>query len=122
MRPGKILCCIGNYWEHAQREPKPLNMFLKNPDASIGPGDTIVLPEITEPSSFQHEAELGDRHSRARPRGVKQKNWRKAVFGYHRHDRRLRARRGPLHLAAGKLDGQELRYFRADRAVHHHGR
>jgi 2-keto-4-pentenoate hydratase/2-oxohepta-3-ene-1,7-dioic acid hydratase in catechol pathway len=21
-RPGKILCCIGNYWEHAQREPQ----------------------------------------------------------------------------------------------------
>src|SRR5437588_12459935 len=29
-RPGKILCCIGNYWEHAQREPRPLNMILKN--------------------------------------------------------------------------------------------
>ena len=27
-RPGKILCCIANYWEHAQREPRPLNMFL----------------------------------------------------------------------------------------------
>src|SRR5919106_2206163 len=47
-RPGKILCCIGNYWEHAQREPRPLNMFLKNPDAVIGPGGTIVLPEMTE--------------------------------------------------------------------------
>ena len=30
-RPGKILCCIANYWEHAQREARPLNMFLKNP-------------------------------------------------------------------------------------------
>jgi 2-keto-4-pentenoate hydratase/2-oxohepta-3-ene-1,7-dioic acid hydratase in catechol pathway len=28
-RPGKILCCIANYWEHAQREARPLNMFLK---------------------------------------------------------------------------------------------
>ena len=27
-RPGKILCCIGNYWEHAQREPRALNMFM----------------------------------------------------------------------------------------------
>src|SRR3984893_9409877 len=27
-RPGKILCCIANYWEHAQREARPLNMFL----------------------------------------------------------------------------------------------
>jgi len=53
-RPGKILCCIGNYWEHAQREARPLNMFLKNPDAVIGPGDTIVLPEFTEPYVFHH--------------------------------------------------------------------
>jgi 2-keto-4-pentenoate hydratase/2-oxohepta-3-ene-1,7-dioic acid hydratase in catechol pathway len=36
-RPGKILACIANYWEHAQREPRPLNMFMKNPDAVIGP-------------------------------------------------------------------------------------
>src|SRR5581483_7296882 len=48
-RPGKMLCCIGNYWEHDQREPRNLNMFLKNPDAVIGPGDTIVLPEFTDP-------------------------------------------------------------------------
>ena len=34
-RPGKILCCIANYWEHAQREARALNMFLKNPDAVI---------------------------------------------------------------------------------------
>ena len=26
-RPGKILACIANYWEHAQREPRPLNMY-----------------------------------------------------------------------------------------------
>jgi len=57
-RPGKILCCIANYWEHAQREPRPLNMFLKNPEAVVGPGDTIVLPEFTEPWIFMHEAEL----------------------------------------------------------------
>ena len=48
-RPGKILGCIGNYWEHRERDPRPLNMFLKNPDAVIGPGDTVVLPEMTEP-------------------------------------------------------------------------
>src|SRR6266849_8814509 len=34
-RPGKILCCIANYWEHAQREARPLNMFLKNPEAVV---------------------------------------------------------------------------------------
>ena len=66
-RPGKIINCIANYWEHDQREPRALNMFLKNPDAVIGHGDTIVLPECTEqpiadgpgPYVFQHEAELG---------------------------------------------------------------
>ncbi len=57
-RPGKILCCIGNYWEHAQREPRPLNMFMKNPEAVIGPDDTIILPKLTEPWIFMHEAEL----------------------------------------------------------------
>ena len=57
-RPGKILACIANYWEHAQREARSLNMFMKNPDAVVGPGDTIVLPEFTEPWMFMHEAEL----------------------------------------------------------------
>ena len=58
-RPGKILCCIANYWEHEQRERRDLNLFLKNPDAVIGPGDTIELPEFTQPWCFMHEAELG---------------------------------------------------------------
>ena len=56
-RPGKILACIANYWEHAQREARPLNMFMKNPDAVVGPGDTIkLLPEYTVPWMFMHEA------------------------------------------------------------------
>ena len=37
-RPGKILACIANYWEHGALAARPLNMFLKNPDAVIGPG------------------------------------------------------------------------------------
>src|SRR2546425_9508571 len=80
-RPGKILACIGNYWEHEQREARPLNMFLKNPDAVIGPGDTIVLPEFTDPYVFQHEAELGIVF-KGPAKNVKQADWRKAVFGY----------------------------------------
>ena len=87
-RPGKFINCIANYWEHAQREPRPLNMFLKNPDAVIGDGDTIVLPEITDapffagpgPYVFQHEAELG-LVIRGPAKNVKQDNWRSAVFG-----------------------------------------
>jgi 2-keto-4-pentenoate hydratase/2-oxohepta-3-ene-1,7-dioic acid hydratase in catechol pathway len=88
-RPGKILCCIGNYWEHAQRDPRALNMYIKNPDAVIGPGDTIVLPELTDspyfdgpgPYVFQHEAELGI-VIKGPSKNVKQADWRRAVFGY----------------------------------------
>jgi 2-keto-4-pentenoate hydratase/2-oxohepta-3-ene-1,7-dioic acid hydratase in catechol pathway len=81
MRPGKILACIGNYWEHQEREPRPPNMFLKNPDAVIGPGDTIVLPEFTEPWVFHHEAELAV-VIKGPAKKVPEKNWRRAVFGY----------------------------------------
>ena len=80
-RPGKILACIANYWEHAQREPRPLNMFMKNPDAVIGPGDTIVLPEFTVPWIFMHEAELA-LVIKGPAKMVKAKAWKSAVFGY----------------------------------------
>jgi 2-keto-4-pentenoate hydratase/2-oxohepta-3-ene-1,7-dioic acid hydratase in catechol pathway len=80
-RPGKILCCIANYWEHAQRDARPLNMFMKNPDAVIGPGDTIVLPEYTVPWAFMHEAELA-LVMKGPAKMVKAADWKKAVFGY----------------------------------------
>jgi 2-keto-4-pentenoate hydratase/2-oxohepta-3-ene-1,7-dioic acid hydratase in catechol pathway len=80
-RPGKILCCIANYWEHAQREARPLNMFLKNPEAVVGPGDTIVLPEFREPWIFMHEAELAI-VIKGPAKNVSRENWRSAVFGY----------------------------------------
>ena len=80
-RPGKILCCIANYWEHAQREARPLNMFLKNPEAVVGPGDTIILPEFTEPWIFMHEAELA-LVIKGPAKKVNQADWRSAVFGY----------------------------------------
>ena len=80
-RPGKILACIANYWEHAQREARPLNMFMKNPDAVVGPGDTIVLPEFTVPWIFMHEAELA-LVIKGPAKMVKASDWRRAVFGY----------------------------------------
>ena len=80
-RPGKILCCIANYWEHAQREARPLNMFMKNPEAVVGPGDTIVLPNLTEPWIFMHEAELA-LVVKGPAKNVAQQDWRSAVFGY----------------------------------------
>jgi 2-keto-4-pentenoate hydratase/2-oxohepta-3-ene-1,7-dioic acid hydratase in catechol pathway len=80
-RPGKILACIANYWEHGALEARPLNMFLKNPDAVIGPGDTIVLPEFTEPWIFMHEAELA-LVVKGPAKAVARDDWRSAVFGY----------------------------------------
>jgi len=80
-RPSKILACIANYWEHAQREPRPLNMFLKNPDAVIGPGDTIELPDFTVPWMFMHEAELGI-VIKGPAKRVSRDSWRSVVFGY----------------------------------------
>jgi 2-keto-4-pentenoate hydratase/2-oxohepta-3-ene-1,7-dioic acid hydratase in catechol pathway len=80
-RPGKILACIANYWEHGALEARPLNMFLKSSDAVIGPGDTIVLPEFTEPWIFMHEAELA-LVIKGPAKQVKAEDWRSAVFGY----------------------------------------
>jgi 2-keto-4-pentenoate hydratase/2-oxohepta-3-ene-1,7-dioic acid hydratase in catechol pathway len=80
-RPGKILACIGNYWEHQQREPRELNLFLKSSDAVIGPGDTITLPDFTEPWIFMHEAELAI-VIKGPAKKITQENWRSAVFGY----------------------------------------
>ena len=80
-RPGKIVNCIANYWEHAQREARPLNMFLKNPDAVIGPGETICLPEFTEPWAFMHEAELAV-VIKGPAKRVARQDWKSAVFGY----------------------------------------
>ena len=80
-RPGKIVNCIANYWEHAQREARPLNMFLKNPDAVIGPGETISLPDFTEPWAFMHEAELAV-VIKGPAKRVARQDWKSAVFGY----------------------------------------
>ena len=80
-RPSKILCCIGNYWEHAQRDPRPLNMFLKSPDAIIGPDDTVRLPAYTAPYAFQHEAELA-LVFKGPAKDVAQADWRNVIFGY----------------------------------------
>jgi 2-keto-4-pentenoate hydratase/2-oxohepta-3-ene-1,7-dioic acid hydratase in catechol pathway len=79
--PRKIMACIGNYWEHEQRETRPLNMFFKNADCVIGPGDVITLPNFTEPWMFMHEAELAI-VMRGPAKSVKAKDWQGAVFGY----------------------------------------
>jgi 2-keto-4-pentenoate hydratase/2-oxohepta-3-ene-1,7-dioic acid hydratase in catechol pathway len=47
-----------NYMEDGTRtEPAPINAFLKSPGAIIGPGDTMVLPDVPA-TIFEGEAEL----------------------------------------------------------------
>ena len=58
-RPGKVLCGNGNYMEGVPITPtRPLKTFFKSPEAIIGPGQTVELPEF-HPVIFNHEAELG---------------------------------------------------------------
>jgi 2-keto-4-pentenoate hydratase/2-oxohepta-3-ene-1,7-dioic acid hydratase in catechol pathway len=80
-RPTNILCCIGNYWEYADRPTRPLNLYMKNPDAVIGPDDEIVLPNFTEPWMFMHEAELGV-VIKGPAKDIRREEWRQAVFGF----------------------------------------
>lgn len=57
-RPGKIDCMAVNYMEDGTRsEPAPINAFHKAPEAVIGDGDTMVLPDVPA-GIFEAEAEL----------------------------------------------------------------
>jgi 2-keto-4-pentenoate hydratase/2-oxohepta-3-ene-1,7-dioic acid hydratase in catechol pathway len=57
-KPGNIVCMAVNYMEDGTLEkPAPLNAFHKAPTAIIGPGDTMVLPDVPA-TIFEGEAEL----------------------------------------------------------------
>ena len=46
-KPGNIDCMAVNYMEDGTRsEPAPINGFHKSPNAVIGHGDTMVLPDV----------------------------------------------------------------------------
>jgi 2-keto-4-pentenoate hydratase/2-oxohepta-3-ene-1,7-dioic acid hydratase in catechol pathway len=61
LRPSKIIGIGRNYLEHARElgnelPPVPI-IFFKPPTALIGPGDTILLPDVSQRVEF--EAEIG---------------------------------------------------------------
>jgi 2-keto-4-pentenoate hydratase/2-oxohepta-3-ene-1,7-dioic acid hydratase in catechol pathway len=57
-RPATIDCMAVNYLEDGTlKEPAPINAFHKAPSAIIGPGDTMVLPDVPA-TIFEGEAEL----------------------------------------------------------------
>jgi 2-keto-4-pentenoate hydratase/2-oxohepta-3-ene-1,7-dioic acid hydratase in catechol pathway len=61
LRPAKIIGIGRNYLEHARELgneiPAVPIIFFKPPTALIGPGDTIVLPDVSQRVEF--EAEIG---------------------------------------------------------------
>ena len=80
-RPNNIVCMAVNYMEDGTRaEPAPINAFNKSPNAVIGTGDTMVLPDVPA-TIFEGEAELalviGKRATRVRAEDAMQ-----YVFGY----------------------------------------
>lgn len=80
-KPGNIVCMAVNYMEDGTRsEPAPINAFHKAGTAVIGPGDTMVLPDVPA-TIFEGEAEvavvIGKRASQ-----VKAADAMSHVFGY----------------------------------------
>ncbi len=56
--PGNMVCMAVNYMENGTlAKPAPINAFHKAPTAIIGPGDTMVLPDVPA-TIFEGEAEL----------------------------------------------------------------
>jgi 2-keto-4-pentenoate hydratase/2-oxohepta-3-ene-1,7-dioic acid hydratase in catechol pathway len=80
-RPSNIVCMAVNYMENGTRsEPAPINAFMKSPNAIIGPGDTMVLPDVPA-TIFEGEAEMAlviGKHAS----GVSAANAMEYVFGY----------------------------------------
>ena len=57
-KPYNIVAMAVNYMEDGTRaEPAPINAFLKSPNAVIGDGDTMVLPDVPA-TIFEGEAEV----------------------------------------------------------------
>ena len=80
-RPINIDCMAVNYMEDGTRkEPAPINAFLKSPNSVIGPGDTMVLPDVPA-GVFEGEAELAVIIGK-RATNVKAADAMSYVFGY----------------------------------------
>ena len=80
-KPGNIDCMAVNYMEDGTRtEPAPINAFHKSPNAVIGPGDTMVLPDVPA-TIFEGEAEVAVVIGK-RATNVKAADAMSYVFGY----------------------------------------
>jgi 2-keto-4-pentenoate hydratase/2-oxohepta-3-ene-1,7-dioic acid hydratase in catechol pathway len=80
-KPTTIVCMAVNYMEDGTRpEPAPINAFQKTPNAVIGDGDTMVLPDVPA-TIFEGEAELAVVIGR-RATDVSASDAMSYVFGY----------------------------------------
>jgi 2-keto-4-pentenoate hydratase/2-oxohepta-3-ene-1,7-dioic acid hydratase in catechol pathway len=80
-RPVTIDAMAVNYMEDGTRkEPAPINAFHKAPSSIIGPGDTMVLPDIPA-TIFEGEAEMALVMSK-RASHVKAADAMDYIFGY----------------------------------------
>ncbi|MCF1493740.1 fumarylacetoacetate hydrolase [Agrobacterium vitis] len=80
-KPSNIVCMAVNYMEDGTlAEPPAINAFHKAPTAVIGPGGTMVLPDIPA-RTFEGEAEMALVIGK-RAHQVSAENWRDYVFGY----------------------------------------
>jgi 2-keto-4-pentenoate hydratase/2-oxohepta-3-ene-1,7-dioic acid hydratase in catechol pathway len=80
-RPSSILCMARNYMEDGTLKEKPeISAFHKGPAAIIGPGDSMVLPDVPA-SIFEGEAEIAvviGKYAKC----VSESDAMKYVFGY----------------------------------------
>jgi 2-keto-4-pentenoate hydratase/2-oxohepta-3-ene-1,7-dioic acid hydratase in catechol pathway len=79
-RPGNIDCMAVNYVEEMIPTPPPINGFHKTPNAIIGQGDTMILPDAPA-TIFEGEAELGVVIGK-RASNVREADAMSYVFGY----------------------------------------
>ncbi|MBT99064.1 MAG: fumarylacetoacetate hydrolase, partial [Dehalococcoidia bacterium] len=80
-KPPNIICMAVNYMEDGTRdEPAPINAFQKSPNAVIGNGDTMILPDIPA-SIFEGEAEIALVIGK-KAKNVKQEDAYDYIFGY----------------------------------------
>jgi 2-keto-4-pentenoate hydratase/2-oxohepta-3-ene-1,7-dioic acid hydratase in catechol pathway len=80
-KPYNIVAMAVNYMEDGTRsEPAPINAFHKSPNSIIGPGDTMVLPDVPA-TIFEGEAEMAVVIGR-RATNVRAADAMSYVFGY----------------------------------------
>lgn len=82
-KPRKLICIGLNYLDHARETnseiPKVPTVFNKFATAVIGPGDSVVLPNVSK--SPDYEAEFAFVIGPG-GRAIKAENWRDHVYGY----------------------------------------